>query len=139
MKITEKKLRKLVRQQLIKEEYGDFAATPEVHAMLMDAGFNADGSFGQDGYPGPDDWSMYSPESLEDAAGWIQAALDMNDALRQAEAALTAGKFSSGQDAFYEIVYPVQQRYSKHGAADTEGREVAGDWLEKAGFKWSSW
>jgi len=137
MKIKEKKLRKIIRKQLIKEGYGDFARTPEVQGMLVDAGFNADGSFGADGYPGPDDWMMYSPESVEEAAGWIQAALDMNQALKDAEAALNAGEFRTGQDAFYEIVYPVQSKYSKHGASDTEGREVAGGWLEDQGFEWS--
>jgi hypothetical protein len=137
MKITETRLRKFIRQQLIKEGYGDFARDPVVQDMLVDAGFNADGSFGRDGYPGPSDWQLYSPESVEEAAGWIQAALDMNQALKDAEAALNAGEFRTGQDAFYEIVYPVQTKYSKHGASDTEGREVAGTWLEDQGFEWS--
>ena len=137
MKIKETKLRKFIRKQLIKEGYGDFARTPEVQAMLVDAGFGADGLSDADGYPGPEGWMMYSPESIEDAAGWIEAAIAMNQALKDAEAALNAGEFRTGQDAFYEIVYPVQTNYSKHGASDTEGREVAGDWLENQGFEWS--
>lgn len=136
MKISELKLRKFIRKQLIKEGYGDIARTPEVQNMLVDAGFNADGSFGADGYPGPVDWMMYSPESIEEAAGWIQAALDMNQALKDAEAALNAGEFRTGQAAFRKIIYPVQTKYSKHGASDTEGREVAGSWLEDQGFEW---
>ena len=136
MRTTELKLRKFIRNRLIKEGYGDFAQTPEVQAMLVDAGFGADGESDADGYPGPEGWMMYSPESIEDAAGWIEAAIAMNQALKDAEAALNAGEFQAGQDAFYEIVYPVQAKYSKHGASDTEGREVAGAWLENKGFEW---
>ena len=156
MKITKRQLRRIIKeekQKLLREagqlnlplagsapdggyEYGEFQRTPEVQNMLMDAGFNADGSFGADGYPGPDDWQLYSPENMDEATGWIQAALDMNDALRKAETALDRGEYESAQDAWYKIVYSVEQRYAKHGAADTEGREVAGDWLEKQGYEW---
>ena len=117
-------------------EYGEFARTPEVQAALVVAGFNADGSFGADGYPGPDNWQLYSPENMEEAEGWIKAAIEMNNALREAERVLSAGDIQDGQDAYYEIVYPVQQKYADHGAADTEGREVAAGWLEEAGFRW---
>ncbi len=133
MKITKRQLRRIIKEEL---EYGEFARTPEVQAMLQAAGFNADGSFGMDGYPGPSDWQMYSPETMEEAEGWIDAAIEMNDALRKAETALDRGEYRYASDAFYKIVYPVQQKYAKHGAADTEGREVAGNWLEKAGFEW---
>jgi len=138
MKITKQQLKGLIREAILVEEmeYGAFAKTPEVQKMLMAAGFNADGSFGQDGYPGPGDWQMYSPKDLAEAEGWIQAAVDMNEALKAAEAALDAGEFQDGESAFHKIVYPVQSKYSKHGAADTEGREVAGDWFEKAGYEW---
>jgi len=125
--------------QLLEQEmaYGEFAESPEVQKMLMAAGFNADGSFGQDGYPGPGDWQLYSPENLEDAEEWIQAALDMNEALREAEEALAAGQFATSSEAYYDIVEPVQRGYSRHGAADTEGREVAGAWLEdEKGYRW---
>jgi len=104
--------------------------------MLMDAGFNADGSFGADGYPGPDDWHLYSPENFEEAGLWIEAAISMNEALRKAERDLEAGVYQYASDAFQEIVYPVQRSFSSTGAADTEGREKAGDWLEKAGWEW---
>ena len=150
MKITKRQLRRIIREAhgdrlpdidndpgyAAEPEYGEFARSPEVKAMLQAAGFNPDGSFGMDGYPGPDDWRMYSPETIEDAEGWIDAAIAMNDALRKAETALDRGQYRSAMDAWQEIVYPVQRAYSKHGAADTEGREVAGDWLEKAGFTW---
>ena len=117
-------------------EYGAFEKTAEVKAMLVSAGFSSDGSFGMDGYPGPSDWQLYSPDTMEKAERWIDAAIAMNESIRKAEVALDRGEYQSAQDAWYEIVYPVQNEYSDTGAADTEGREVAGDWLEKAGFRW---
>ena len=158
MKVTKRQLRHLIREAIREAaklpkpppvlpeadlseeaEYGAFARTQEVQKMLMDAGFNADGSFGKDGYPGPADWQMYSPENMVEAEGWIQAALDMNEALKEAEEALAAGEFpgsSPAQSAFWKIISPVQSKYSKHGAADTEPRNVAADWLEDAGYEW---
>jgi len=118
------------------DEDEDVSRDPEVQKMLMDAGFNADGSFGADGYPGPSNWQLYSPKNIEEAKFWINAAIAMNDALRQAETALDRGKYQHAQDAFFEIVYPVQSSFASTGAADTEGREVAGDWLEKQGYGW---
>tara|TARA_Y100000310_G_C20637752_1_gene792116 strand:- start:110 stop:586 length:477 start_codon:yes stop_codon:yes gene_type:complete len=156
MKITKRQLRRIIKEEkrkILREagqlnlplggsapdgeyEYGEFQRTPEVQNMLMDAGFNADGSFGADGYPGPDGWQMYSPKNMQEAEGWIQAALDMNDALRKAEAALVDRRFAYGQDAWHKIISPVQDRYAKHGAADSEGRNVAADWLEQKGYDW---
>ena len=149
MKITKRHLRRIIREAvnesqwqdnidsyMEEREYGDFAKTAEVKAALVAAGFNADGSFGMDGYLGPDDWGMYSPKNMEEAEGWIDAAIEMNDALRQAETALDRGEFQSAQDAWHKIVYPVQLKWSKHGASDTEGREAAGEYLERAGFEW---
>ena len=133
MKITKRQLRRIIREEL---DYGEFQRDPEVHAALQAAGFNQDGSFGMEGYPGPSDWQLYSPENMEQAERWIDAAIAMNDALRKAETALDRGEYSSAQDAWYDIIYPVQKEYSDTGAADTEGREVAGDWLEQAGFSW---
>jgi len=117
-------------------EYGEFARTPEVQNMLMDAGFNADGSFGADGYPGPANWQLYSPKDMQEAKAWIQAALDMNDALRKAETALDRGEYRTGEDAHYGIVSPVQDKHSRTGAADTEGREVSANWFEQQGYEW---
>ena len=89
-----------------------------------------------DGYPGPSDWQLYTPESMEQVDRWIDAAVFMNEALRKAEIALDRGEYQSAQDAWFEIVYPVQKEYGETGAADTEGREVAGSWLEQSGFAW---
>ena len=156
MKVTQRQLRRIIKEEkrtILREaeqlnlplggsspsgeyEYGEFQRTPEVQNMLMDAGFNADGSFGADGYPGPDGWQMYSPKNMQEAEGWIQAALDMNDALRKAEAALVDRRFEYGADAWHKIISPVQDRYAKHGAADSEGRNVAADWLEQKGYDW---
>jgi len=156
MKISKRQIRRIIKEEkakLLREagqlnlplggsapggeyEYGEFQRTPEVQNMLMDAGFNADGSFGADGYPGPDGWQMYSPKNMEEAEGWIQAALDMNDALREAERALAAGDYREGMDAWHDLISPIQDRYAKHGAADTEGRNVAAGWLEQKGYNW---
>ena len=151
MKVTKRQLKRIVEQWENdrwdrsganwddlggEDEDKDVSRDPEVQQMLMDAGFNADGSFGADGYPGPGDWQLYSPGTIEEAERWINAAIDMNYALREAEAALDQGEYQYASDAFAEIVYPVQSEYSKTGAADTEGREVAGDWFDKAGYEW---
>ena len=135
MKITKRQLRRIVR------EWGgdykeDITRTPEVQAALQAAGFNADGSFGMDGYPGPSDWQLYTPESMEQVDRWIDAAVFMNEALRKAEIALDRGEYTSAMNAWQEIIYPVQKEYGDTGAADTEGREVAGSWLEQSGFAW---
>ena len=151
MKITKRQLERIVEQWENnrwdrsganwddlggEDEDEDVSRDPEVQKMLMDAGFNADGSFGADGYPGPSNWQLYSPKDIEEAKFWINAAVAMNDALKQAEAALDRGKYQHAEDAFFEIVYPVQESFASTGAADTEGREVAGDWLEKQGYEW---
>jgi hypothetical protein len=148
MKITKRQLRRIIREagQLNlplggggpggEYAYGEFARTPEVQNMLMDAGFNADGSFGADGYPGPSDWGLYSPENIEEAGLWIEAAISMNEALRKAERDLDSGVYQYASDAYQQIISPVQQSFASTGAADTEGRERAGDWLEKAGWEW---
>jgi hypothetical protein len=147
-KITKSRSRKIIREagQLNlplggggpggEYKYGEFASSPEVQNMLMDAGFNADGSADASGYPGPDGWQLYSPKDIPEAEAWIQAALDMNDALRKAATALDKGEYRTGQDAHYEIVSPVQDKHSNTGAADTEGREVSANWLEQQGYEW---
>jgi len=139
MKITERQVRKLIQEEVSRILNEEFNADtdPVVQDMLVDAGFSPDGREETSGnMPGPNGWQLYSPESVEEASSWIQAAIDMNAALRKADEELMAGNFETGQDAWYKIVYPVQQRYSNHGAADTEGREVAGTWLEDAGHPW---
>ena len=156
MRITRRQLRRIIKEEkrkLLREAgqlnlplggsgsgggyaYGEFARTPEVQNMLMDAGFNADGSFGADGYPGPSDWQLYSPETIEEAGVWIEAAISMNEALRKAERDLDAGVYQYAEDAWHKIISPVQDSFSSTGAADTEGRTVAADWLERAGWEW---
>jgi len=156
MKITKRYLRRIIKEEKLKllreagqlnlplggsgpdgeHAYGEFANSPEVQNMLMDAGFNADGSTDASGYPGPDGWQLYSPKDVQEAEAWIQAAMDMNNALRKAEAALAMGEYRTGQDAHYGIVSPVQDRHADTGAADTEGREVSANWLEQQGYEW---
>ena len=135
MKIKLSELKKIIQEEL-NEAYGDIAKTSEVQAALVAAGFHRDGTFGMSGYPGPNDWQLYSPESMEESEEWIDAAIALNDALKQAEEALDSGKFNKAEDAFYKIIYPVQRKYSKVGAADTEGRDIAATWLEEQGYVW---
>ena len=133
MRITKRQLRRIIKEELA---YGEFARDPLVVELLLDAGFNADGSFGADGMPGPSDWHLYSPDNIEEAGRWVEAALAMNDALKGALRDLEDGIYDSGQEAWFNVVYPIQSSFSDTGAADTEGREVAGNWLEKAGWEW---
>jgi len=144
MKITKQQLRRIIKEEItrvLSEEF-DADTDPVIRDMLVDAGFSPDGREEAGlapsviSMPGPRGWQLYSPGSIEEASSWIQAAIDMNFALRKADEELMAGNFETGQDAWYEIVYPVQQKYAKHGAADTEGREVAGTWLEDVGHPW---
>ena len=115
----------------------EFTKIPEVQNILMDAGFNADGSFGADGMPGPDDWQLYSPKSMEEVEGWIQAMMDLNEALKEAAAAIDAGKFEWGRDAWYKIIRPVVHRYTDQGADEPAGVSLIEDWLEQKGYDWS--
>jgi len=137
-KIKLSKLKQIIKEEKVKlnEAYLDVSETPEVQAALVAAGFARDGTFGMDGYLGPRDWSLYSPRSMEEAEEWIDAAIALNVALKQAEVALDSGKFNKAEDAFYEIIHPVQRKYKVHGAADTEGRDIAAMWLEEQGYVW---
>ena len=53
-----------------------------------------------------------------------------------AVAALDTGEMKDGQEAYWEIILPVQRKWRKRGASDTEGRETTGGWLEDQGYEW---
>ena len=88
MKITERQVRKLIQEEVSRILNEEFNADtdPVVQDMLVDAGFSPDGREETSGnMPGPNGWQLYSPESVEEASSWIQAAIDMNAALRKAD------------------------------------------------------
>jgi hypothetical protein len=152
MKITRRQLKRIIREShLIKEQatageplYGDAgddyyaaARTPEAVAALKAAGFTSDGR-AQDVAEGlgPFEWGMYTPKNQEELKDQIQAAIEMNVVLMDAVAALDTGEMQDGAQAYWDIVLPVQRKWSDRGASDTEGRESAGEWLENQGYNW---
>ena len=137
MKVSKRQLRKIIREVAAESEHGDFSKNSIIRAARPEiSGFSPDGSSGSSGYPGPADWKLYPPETMDEAEGWIAAAIEMNDGLMKAEEALEKGEFYEARDAFVKYVYPVQIKFEEHGAADTEGRRVAASWLEDKGFRW---
>lgn len=160
MRITKRQLRRLIRESILHEQgeqmplpmhgaeelYGDggddyYAAirTPEAVKALKDAGFNAKGEI-RDPSQGLGVFShgMYTPQSQEELVRAIAAALEINQALQQAHQELMAGKHREAADeAYYNVVSPVQSKHSKTGASDTEGRDAAGTWLEDQGWAWN--
>jgi len=159
MKVTRRQLRRIIRESILREQLaqmslpmhgaeelhgtgGDdyYAAvrTPEAVRALKDAGFNAKGEI-RDSSQGLGVFShgMYMPQSQEELERAIAAALEINQALRQAHQELMAGKHKEAADeAYFNVVSPVQSKHSKTGAADTEGRESGGGWLEDQGWEW---
>ncbi len=161
MKITRQQLKRIIREShLIKEQaeqmslpmhgaeplagegdddYYTAVRTPEAVKALKDAGFMANGEI-QDASKGLGVFShgMYMPQTQEDLELTIAAALEINQALQQAHQELMADKHNeAGDEAYYNVVSPVQSKHSKTGAADTEGRERAGTWLEDQGWEWN--
>lgn len=83
----------------------------------------------------PDDWQLFTasaapegdvtPRTLELAAQALSAALD------RAEAAVRAG--ADPYDAYLGFVEPVSNEHEAVGAADSEPRDVAMEYLESLG------
>ena len=160
MKITKRQLRRIIRESILREQpeqmtlpmhgveplagssgddYYTAIRTPEAAKSLKAAGFMANGDI-QDASQGLGvfDHGMYTPQSQEDLERAIAAALEINQALQQAHQELMAGKHKEAADeAYYNVVSPVQSKHSNTGASDTEGRERAGGWLEDQGWEWS--
>ncbi len=159
MKITKRQLRRIIRETAhIMEQggqmslpmhgseplYGDAgdpyyaaARAPVAVAELKAAGFTSDGRMKDPSQGlGPFEMGMYTPKNQMEVEDNIQAAIEINAALMDAVAALDAGEMQDGQQAYWEIILPVQRKWSKRGASDTEGRESAGEWLEDQGYDW---
>ena len=158
MKITRRQLRRIIREGLLHEQpeqmslpmhgaeplHGDadddyYAATrtPEAVEALKAAGFSSNGEIFDDSMGlGVFSHGMYTPKNQQELEDQIQAAIEINAALMAAADALEAGKAQDGQEAYWDIVLPVQQKWRDRGASDTEGRETSGGWLEDQGYDW---
>lgn len=89
------------------------------------------------------DWQLYhdykSGDEGKPAKGSTAAAKALTAALQKAEAEVRTklGKGAGGDlgrflaDIFSKFIEPVQSKHAKAGAADTEPRTVAKDYLEK--------
>ena len=111
--------------------------TPEAVETLKAAGFTSDGKHPDPAEGlGPFEMGMYTPKDQKELEDQIQAAIEINVALKDAIAAMDTGEMQDGQEAYWEIILPVQRKWSKRGASDTEGRETAGGWLEDQGYEW---
>ena len=160
MRITKRKLRRIIRESILREQpeqmslpmhgaeelygsgdddYYSAIRTPRAVKSLKAAGFLANGEL-----PDPSmglgvfDHGMYTPQSQEALELAIAAALEINQALQQAHQELMSGKHKElADEAYYNVVSPVQQKHSNTGASDTEGRDRAGTWLENQGWEWS--
>jgi len=160
MKITKRHLRRIIRESILREQgeqmtlpmhgaeelHGDgsddyYAAirTPEAVKALKAAGFKANGEVPySDMGLGVFSHGMYTPQSQEELERNIAGAIEINRALQIAHQELLAGEHREAADeAYYQVVSPVQSKHSKTGASDTEGRESAGGWLEEQGWEWS--
>ena len=157
LKMTEKKIRSIVRtileQQMEQmplpmhgaeplagkgdDDYYKAVRTPEAVASFKSAGFTSDGRLiNRSNGLGPLEWGMYTPKNQSEVEAAIAAAIETNQALAKADAALDKGEYSSGNMAWYEIISPVQDKHGKTGIADSEGRNAAADWLEAQGHYW---
>ena len=138
MRITKRQLRRIIREAFDEnDKYFAAVRSPEAQEALVAAGFDADGTMPDPRRGlGPAQHGMYTPQNMEDVMGWIEAAISINEALQKALRDLEDGVYGNAQDAFYEIIYPVQRSFGKYGAADTEGRETSGAWLERQGWDW---
>ena len=163
MKITKRQLRKIIRETAKDlEGYGQInyppgypeedaeplygegdddyyvaTRTPQAVAELKAAGFTSDGRMEDTSRGlGPFEMGMYTPQNQMEIEDSIQAAIEINVALMAAVDALEAGTATDGQQAYWDIILPVQRKWSKRGASDTEGRETTGGWLEDQGYDW---
>ena len=148
VKVSKNIISKLIKEEVTKRLLED---KKQVAKMLMDAGFNADGSSGSAG-GGPASWQLYTPESLAEVPTWIQAAKDLNGALDISSSEMAQwidknpldedsyGKPTQAysgniakqlSDVYSNVIEPVMSKHSKIGAYDTEPRNVALDMLER--------
>ena len=142
MKITKRRLRQVIRESFIlreetDDEYFAIVKSPEGIEKFKAAGFTEEGLMPDPAKGlGPLELGMYTPQSLEELDDQIEATIEINAAMMDAVAALDTGEMQDGQQAYWEIILPVQQKWRARGASDTEGRETTGTWLEDQGYEW---
>ena len=156
MKITKRQLRRIIKEErakLLREAAseplaGDDARNPsspfwaavrrpEAVEAFKAAGFTSDGKLANRRLGlGVLEMGMYTPRDQNEVEAAIVAALEINRAILEADKMLAAGKYKYSQDAYNDIVSPVQRRHSNTGAADSEGREVVGSWFDRRGWEW---
>jgi hypothetical protein len=148
VKISKNTIKRVIKEEITRRLTED---KKQISKMLMDAGFNADGSAGSAG-GGPASWQLYTPESMTDVPVWIQAAKDLNSALDAASSEMMqwvdknpleedsygkpsqaySGKVANKLSDVYGImIEPIMSKYSSIGAYDTEPRSVALEMLER--------
>ena len=119
------------------DDYYAAARTPEAVEALKAADFSSNGDIFDDSQGlGVFNHGMYTPQDQKELEDQIQATIEINAALMDAVAALDTGEMQNGSQAYWDIILPVQRKWSKRGASDTEGRESAGEWLEDQGYNW---
>ena len=142
MKITRRRLKQVIRESFIlreetDDEYFAIVKSPEGIEKLKAAGFTEEGLMPDPTKGlGPLELGMYTPQSQEELDAQIEATIEINAAMMDAIAALDTGEMQDGQQAYWEIILPVQQKWRDRGASDTEGRETTGTWLEDQGYEW---
>ena len=157
MKISTKRFKRLIKEELFYREFYknlneereyDPAQDKAAHKLLMDAGFNRDGSAGKAG-GGPVSWQLYTPKSPDGVKAWIQAAHDLNSGL-DASTAQVAEYLEANpvpedgpdeaylkplrkefQEAFWGPFGAAMNAHMKLGASDTEPRNVGIEQLER--------
>jgi hypothetical protein len=148
VKILNASIHKLIKEEVTRRLFED---KDQLKKLLIDAGFNPDGSAGAAG-GGPKSWELYTPESMGEASTWIQAAKDLNKALNTASSEMSqwieenpleedsygkptqaySGSISKKMtEIFRNKIQPVMTQYSTIGADDTEPRNVALEMLER--------
>ncbi len=111
--------------------------TPEAVEAFKAAGFTSDGKLPDRSQGlGVLEMGMYTPRNQQEVEAAIVAAIEINKAILQADSALSRGDYQYSRDAYNDIVQPVQGRHSKTGAADSEGREMVGSWMDARGWEW---
>ena len=157
LKITEKNIRSIVRTILEQQmeqmplpmhgaeplagrgdsDYDKAIRTPEAVAAFKAAGFTSDGRLADrfNGL-GPLEWGMYTPKNQGEVDAAIAAAIEANQALTKADAAIDKGEYRDAEMAYYKIISPVHEKHRKTGISDSEGRNAAADWLEAQGHYW---
>ena len=148
VKISKNTIKRVIKEEVTRRLTED---KKQISKMLMDAGFNADGSAGSAG-GGPASWQLYTPETMTEVPAWIQAAKDLNNSLNTASVEMAqwvdknpleedsygkptqaySGKIAKKlSDVYRNVIEPVMSKHSKVGAYDTEPRNVALEMLER--------